>query len=59
MEDDGVGRGEGSAKGTGLGTKLVNSMARTMEAEIQYLSGSREQLPVSCFRCPVKGRFPI
>ena len=37
VEDDGVGRGEGSAKGTGLGTKLVNSMARTMEAEIQYL----------------------
>jgi two-component sensor histidine kinase len=38
VEDDGVGRGdEGSAKGTGLGTKLVNSMARTMDAEIQYL----------------------
>ena len=38
VEDDGVGRGdEGSAKGTGLGTKLVNSMVRTMDAEIQYL----------------------
>jgi two-component sensor histidine kinase len=38
VEDDGVGRGdEGSAKGTGLGTKIVNAMARTMGAEIEYL----------------------
>ena len=38
VEDDGVGRGDDvSAKGTGLGTKIVNSMARSMGAEIQYL----------------------
>jgi two-component sensor histidine kinase len=38
VEDDGVGRGDDvSAKGTGLGTKIVDSMARSMGAEIQYL----------------------
>jgi two-component sensor histidine kinase len=37
VEDDGVGRGEGSdAKGTGLGARIVNAMASTMGAEIQY-----------------------
>ena len=39
VEDDGVGRSEnGPAKGTGLGTKLVNGVAATMGAEIQYLA---------------------
>ena len=38
VEDDGVGRGDDvPAKGTGLGTKIVDSMARSMGAEIQYL----------------------
>ena len=38
VEDDGVGRGEGTAKGTGLGTRIVRAMAQTMGAEIQYLA---------------------
>jgi two-component sensor histidine kinase len=38
VEDDGVGRDEGTAKGTGLGTRIVRAMAQTMGAEIQYLS---------------------
>lgn len=37
VEDDGVGRGaEGSVKGTGLGTRIVNAMAATMGAQIEY-----------------------
>ena len=39
VEDDGVGRSEsGPAQGTGLGTRLVNGIAATMGAEIQYLA---------------------
>jgi two-component sensor histidine kinase len=38
VEDDGVGRnGDGSAKGTGLGTRIVKAIAVSMEAEMQYL----------------------
>jgi two-component sensor histidine kinase/CHASE3 domain sensor protein len=37
VEDDGVGRGvEGAPKGSGLGTRIVNAMARTIGAEVQY-----------------------
>jgi two-component sensor histidine kinase len=38
VEDDGVGRSaDVSARGTGLGTRIVNAMAATMGAEIEYL----------------------
>ena len=38
VEDDGVGRGgEAVAKGTGLGTRIVAAMARTIGAEVEYL----------------------
>ena len=37
VEDDGVGRHDGGqAKGTGIGTRIVNAMASTMNAEIEY-----------------------
>ncbi len=37
VEDDGVGRSESAAaKGTGIGTRIVNAMATTMGGEIQY-----------------------
>jgi two-component sensor histidine kinase len=37
VEDDGVGRSDDEpAKGTGLGTRIVNAMAANMKAEIQY-----------------------
>ena len=37
VEDDGVGRqSNGSAKGTGLGTRIVNAMAVSLNAEIEY-----------------------
>jgi two-component sensor histidine kinase/CHASE3 domain sensor protein len=39
VEDDGIGRAANpSAKGTGLGTRIVNAMASTMSAEIRYLA---------------------
>jgi len=42
VEDDGAGRGANpSIKGTGLGTRIVNAMASTMRAEIQYIEKER------------------
>jgi two-component sensor histidine kinase/CHASE3 domain sensor protein len=39
VEDDGVGRGtDGVAKGSGLGTRIVSAMARTIGAEVEYIS---------------------
>mgnify|MGYP001262210766 CR=1 FL=1 len=37
VEDDGVGRGAGAVQGTGLGTKIISSMAATLRTEVQYL----------------------
>ena len=37
VEDDGIGRSaEAAPKGSGLGTKIVNAMARTIGAEVEY-----------------------
>ena len=38
VEDDGVGRDDNAVRGTGLGTRIVRSMAQTMGAEIEYLA---------------------
>ena len=38
VEDDGVGRGpQAVVKGTGLGTRIVATMASSMQAEVDYL----------------------
>jgi two-component sensor histidine kinase/CHASE3 domain sensor protein len=38
VEDDGIGRGAGAPpKGTGLGTRIVNAMARTIGADVEYV----------------------
>ncbi len=40
VEDDGIGRSEAApVKGTGVGTRIVNVMAATMQAHIEYLKG--------------------
>jgi two-component sensor histidine kinase len=36
VEDDGVGRGEGMPQGTGLGSRIISSMATTLGAEVHY-----------------------
>lgn len=39
VEDDGIGRDTNApARGTGLGTRIVNAMARTIGAEVEYYS---------------------
>lgn len=37
VEDDGVGRGEGIAKGTGLGSRIVKAMASSMRGTVDYV----------------------
>jgi two-component sensor histidine kinase len=37
VEDDGVGRGSGAAQGTGLGSRIVTSMAANLGTEVQYV----------------------
>lgn len=39
VEDDGVGRAEGPAKGTGLGSRIVTAMARSIGADVEYIAG--------------------
>ena len=52
VEDDGVGRDTGApAKGTGLGTRIVNAMARTIGADVEYFvrhPGCGARLAFSC-----------
>lgn len=37
VEDDGVGRGGGTVRGTGLGTRIITSMAANLGTEVHYL----------------------
>lgn len=46
VEDSGVGRNGGVAKGTGLGSRLVTAMAKSMNAEVSY----DELKPGTCAR---------
>jgi two-component sensor histidine kinase/CHASE3 domain sensor protein len=38
VEDDGVGRTDGLPKGTGLGTRIVHAMARSIDGNIEYVA---------------------
>lgn len=37
VEDDGIGRGDEVSKGTGIGSRIVQAVAASMEATIEYL----------------------
>ena len=37
VEDDGVGRGSGPSKGTGLGTRIVKAMATSLRGTVDYI----------------------
>ena len=37
VEDDGVGRGSGGPKGTGLGSRIVKAMAQAISGDVEYL----------------------
>lgn len=40
VEDDGVGRSPGPAKGTGLGTRIVSAMARSIGGDVEYVAAA-------------------
>lgn len=53
VEDDGAGRSANpSVRGTGLGTRIVNAMAQTMGAEIQYPGRDHGTAARLVFRLP-------
>jgi two-component sensor histidine kinase len=55
VEDDGVGRISGEpAKGSGLGTRIVNAMARTIGADIEYLRTHPGTVARLVFASPVE-----
>ena len=37
VDDDGVGRSSGPAKGTGLGSRIVKAMAASMQGKVEYI----------------------
>ncbi len=55
VEDDGVGRGaDAPPKGTGLGTRIVNAMARTIGADVEYFVRHPGYGARLAFACPAE-----
>lgn len=53
VEDDGVGwSGEGAARGTGLGSKIVKAMCRTLEATLEWRGGDAGTVAAVVFTLP-------
>jgi two-component sensor histidine kinase len=55
VEDDGVGRAEGSAKGTGLGTRIVNAMARSIGGNVEYVAAGNGTVARLAFSAGLEG----
>jgi two-component sensor histidine kinase/CHASE3 domain sensor protein len=49
VEDDGVGRREGVTRGTGLGTRIVNAMARAIGGRVEYITAERGTVATLAF----------
>ena len=55
VEDDGVGRVGDAPKGSGLGTRIVSAMARTIGAEIDYFPRRPGTSARLAFPCAAEG----
>jgi two-component sensor histidine kinase len=55
VEDDGVGRSEGQAKGTGLGTRIVNAMARSIGGDVEYVAAGSGTVARLAFSAALEG----
>jgi two-component sensor histidine kinase len=55
VEDDGVGRTEGPAKGTGLGTRIVNAMARSIGGSVEYVAAGSGTVARLAFSAALEG----
>ena len=44
VEDDGVGSSDNTVKGTGLGTRIVKAMAKSINADVAYEARLPERL---------------
>lgn len=55
VEDDGVGRADGPAKGTGLGTRIVNAMARSIGGDVEYVAAGSGTVARLAFSAGLEG----
>jgi two-component sensor histidine kinase/CHASE3 domain sensor protein len=55
VEDDGVGRIEGPAKGTGLGTRIVNAMAQSIGGQVEYIAAESGTVARLAFSAALEG----
>ena len=55
VEDDGVGRTEGPSKGTGLGTRIVNAMARSIGGDVEYVAAGGGTIARLAFSAVLEG----
>lgn len=55
VEDDGIGRGKGSpARGTGVGTRIIHAICKSLEAQIDY----RDRRPGTAARLVIPYHLP-
>jgi two-component sensor histidine kinase len=55
VEDDGVGRTEGPAKGTGLGTRIVRAMAHSIGGNVEYVAAGQGTIARLQFSAALEG----
>ena len=55
VEDDGVGRTDGPSKGTGLGTRIVNAMAKSIGGDVEYVAAGSGTVARLAFSYALEG----